>query len=121
MASAYGALASHGDFVLDTLNREHVLSSLVPTEEKDLDEMHISIRRHITQDGLRVEKETRVTQPGSPETTYRESVRMYERQEIEDMLDRIGFVSTRFFGNLQGQPFSASSPRMVFATTKAAA
>jgi len=120
LASAYRALVCHGNFVLDTLNREHVLASLVPAEEKDLDEMHISIRRTITQDGLRVEKETRVTQPGSPETTYRESVRMYQRHEIEDMLTRIGFVNTRFFGNLQGQPFSDSSPRMVFATSKAA-
>ena len=121
LASAYGALAVHGNFVLDTLNRKHVLASLVPAEERDLGEMHISIRRHITPDELRVEKETRVTQPGLPDTTYRESVRMYQRHEIEDMLTQIGFINTRFFGDLQGQPFSDSSPRMVFATSKAAA
>ena len=118
LASAYRALASNGTFVLDTLNREHVLASLIATEERELGEMHISIRRHITGDGLRVEKVTHITQPGSPDMTYRESVRMYERQEIEDVLARIGFVNTRFFGNLQGQAYSSSSPRMVFATSK---
>lgn len=118
LASAYHALTDEGTFVLDTLNRGHVLASLIPTEEKELGDMHISIRRHITDDGLRVEKETRITQPGSPETVYRESVRMYRRQEIEDMLAQIGFVNTRFFGNLQGQAYSHSSPRMVFATSK---
>lgn len=120
LASAYRALSGNGTFVLDTLNRGHVVASLVPTEEKELGKMCISIRRRITEDGLRVEKETRVTQPGSPETTYRESVRMYERREIEDMLERIGFANTRFFGNLQGAVFSSSSPRMVFIASKVA-
>jgi ubiquinone/menaquinone biosynthesis C-methylase UbiE len=121
LASAYRALSSNGTFVLDTLNRGHVLASLIPTEEKQLGEMCIRIRRHITEDGLRVEKETRVTQPGSPVTTYRESVRMYEKGEIKDMLEQIGFVNARFFGNLQGEVFSSSSPRMVFVASKAAA
>ena len=120
LTSAYRALSGNGTFVLDTLNRGHVLASLVPAEEKALGEMHISIRRHITDDGLRVEKETRVTQHGSPETTYRESVRMYERQEVDDMLERIGFVNARFFGSLQGEAFSDSSPRMVFVASKLA-
>ena len=118
LASAYRTLSGNGTFVLDTLNRAHVLASLVPAEEKALGEMHISIRRHITQDGLRVEKETLVTQPGSPETTYRESVRMYEKREINNMLEQIGFVNVRFFGSLQGEVFSNSSPRMVFVASK---
>ena len=121
LASAHHALSGNGTFVLDTLNRGHVLASLVPTEEKELGEMRISIHRHITGDGLRVEKETRVTQPGSPETTYRESVRMYGRPEIKDMLERIGFVDVRFFGSLRGETFSDSSPRMVFVASKAGA
>ena len=121
LASAYRALASNGTFVLDTLNRGQVLASLIPEEAKELGDRHIHIRRRITEDGLRVEKETRVTQPGSPETMYRESVRMYEREEIEGMLAGIGFVNTRFFGSLQGQAYSSSSPRMVFATSKAGA
>jgi len=120
LSSAYSALSNNGTFVLDTLNRSHVLASLIPAEEKALGEMHIRIRRCITGDGLRVEKETRVTQPGSPETMYRESVRMYEKQEIEGMLKGIGFVDVHFFGSLQGEAFSDSSPRMVFVASKLA-
>ena len=120
LSSAYRALLHSGTFVLDTLNRAYVLASLIPSEEKVLGDMCISIRRRITKDGLRVEKETRVTQPGSPETTYRESVRMYEKGDIEDMLNQIGFVDTRFFGSLRGEAFSSSSPRMVLVASKAA-
>jgi len=118
LASAYRALASRGTLVVDTLNREQVIASLVPAEEKKLDDMCIRIRRHLSHDGLRIKKETRVTQPGSPETTYRESVRMYRSSEIEDMLERHGFVDTRFFGNLNGEAFTDTSPRMIFVATK---
>ena len=119
LRSAFRALSSNGAFLLDTLNRGHVLANLVPTEERELSGKQMSIHRHITPDGLRVEKETRITQPGSPGTIYRESVRMYEKAEIEDMLGSIGFINVRFYGSLEGQAFSDTSPRMVFAASKA--
>ena len=120
LRSAYRALARGGTFLLDTLNRTYVMASLVPYEEKELDGKRTIIHRHITSDGLRVEKETHITQPGSPETTYRESVRMYKKTEIEEMLHRIGFIDPRFHGDLKGQSFSDDSPRMVFVASKAA-
>ena len=120
LRSAYRTLTHGGTFLLDTLNRAYVIASLVPNEEKELDGKRTIIYRHITSDGLRVEKETRITQPGSPETTYRESVRMYERTEIEEMLREIGFIDPRFYGGLKGQAFSDESPRMVFVASKAA-
>ena len=120
LQSAYRALARGGTFLLDTLNRAYVMASLVPHEEKELNGKRTIIHRHITSDGLRVEKETRITQPGSPETTYRESVRMYKKTEIEQMLREIGFINPRFYGDLMGQAFSDKSPRMVFVAPKAA-
>jgi len=119
LRSAYRALICGGTLLLDTLNRGYVLTHLVPTEEKELNGKRINIHRHITSDGLRVEKDTRISQPGSPETTYRESVRMYEKTEIEEMLREIGFVNQRFYGSLEGQAFSDESPRMVFVASKA--
>lgn len=120
LRSAFRALTRNGAFLLDTLNRAYVLANLVPAEESEVDGKRISIHRHITSDGLRVEKDTRITQPGSPETIYRESVRMYKEAEIEEMLREIGFIAVRFYGNLEGQAFSDESPRMVFTASKAA-
>jgi len=119
LRSAYRALSCCGTLVLDTLNRGHVLANLLPAEEKELDDKQLSIRRRITPDGLRVEKRTQIIQPGSPETIYRESVRMYEEAEVKDMLDRIGFTDIRFYGGLEGQALSDTSPRLVFVASKA--
>jgi len=121
LQSAYRALAPGGTLLLDTLNRGHVLSHLVPSEQKEWEGKRIDIERKVTDDGLRVEKHTHITQPGFPETTYRESVRMYQTTEIEDMLNRIGFVEHRFYGHLNGRAFSDQSPRMVFAASKVTA
>ena len=118
LQSVHCALSGNGAFLLDTLNREHVLANLVPADEQELDDKQIRIRRTITDDGLRVEKETRISRPGCPLATYRESVRMYEKAEIENMLHRIGFVAPRFYGSLDGRAFSDESPRMVFVATK---
>jgi len=119
LRAAYRALSLNGTFLVDTLNRGYVLANLVPADEKEVAGKRITSRRHITRNGLRVEKETRITQPGSPETTYRESVRMYQRAEIEAMLHSIGFANIRFYGSLEGQAFSSESPRMVFVASKA--
>ncbi|MFC2095483.1 class I SAM-dependent methyltransferase [Candidatus Bipolaricaulota bacterium] len=118
LQSVYRALATNGTLLLDTLNRNHILANLNPSEETEQDGKRITVRRHISSDGLRVEKETRINQPGSPETTYRESVRMYTMDEIHAMLRGIGFVDVRFYGSLDGAAFSDESPRMVFVASK---
>ena len=118
LQSAFRALAPGGTLLLDTLNRGHVLSHLVPSEHKEWEGRSIDIERRVTHDGLRVEKLTQITQPGSPETIYRESVRMYGATEIEDMLNKIGFVELRFYGHLDGRAFSDQAPRLVFAASK---
>ena len=117
--SAYRVLFPGGTLLLDTLNRSQVVASLVPKEERFTEDLHLQIERRISGDEQRVEKTTRVTQPGSPETVYRESVRMYTREEIEDMLNDSGFDLPRFYGSLAGDPFSPTASRMVFVATKA--
>jgi len=119
LQSAYRALVPGGTFLLDTLNRDCVVDNLVPIERKKFDGKTIDITRRITDDGLRVEKTTRIAQPGSPETIYHESVRMYTRAELAELLSRVGFLSLRFYGNLEGQAFSSTSARTVIVASKA--
>lgn len=120
LRSAHRALKPGGIFLLDTLNRSRVISHLRPQDEQTLDGKQVAIRRRISPDGLRVEKETRISQPGSPDTLYRESVRMYERSELQVLLDRIGFTNVCSYGSLQGSPFCENSSRMVFTASKRA-
>lgn len=119
LQSAHCALLPGGTLLLDTLNRAHVLANLVPIDHTELEGKTIHITRRISRDSLRVEKQTSITQPGSPQTLYHESVRMYEREELEEMLAKIGFASWHIYGDLEGQAFSATSERVVVVASKA--
>jgi ubiquinone/menaquinone biosynthesis C-methylase UbiE len=118
LRTTYRALRPGGTFLLDTLNRGHIIASLVPEEESRLGSKRISIRRRISAGGARVEKKTRVTQPGSPETVYRESVRMYTQDELATMLTQAGFATPHFYGGLDGRPYDLDSPRLVLYATR---
>ncbi len=114
----YRALHPGGAFLLDTLNPDKVIATLVPSQRQDRNGREFDIRRRITPDGRRVEKITRVFEPGAPVRTVRESVRMYTRAEMEQMLWKAGFVNARFLGELDDTPFSEQSARMVITVRK---
>lgn len=112
LAAVYVALCSGGQFLVDTLNRDWTLAHLVPAEEKEDNGTRATIRRTVSKDGSRIEKETRVVSPND-ERVYRESVRMYSPEEMTEMFQDAGFVDVRAFGSLRGKPLSAASRRLV--------
>jgi len=112
------ALRPGGTFLLDTLNRDAIVGSLVPSEERRLGAKQLRVRRRISSDGRRVEKLTRISQPGSPETVYRESVRMYTCEELEHMLADAQFVNVRCYGALDGRVYTPDAPRLVVSAVR---
>jgi len=116
--AVYGALCSGGQFLIDTLNRDRTLAQLVPEEEKEDDGRRVTIHRTVSEDGRRIEKETRVISPNDART-YRESVRMYAPEEMTEMFLDAGFAEVRAFGSLRGEPLGAASPRLVVVGRKA--
>ena len=111
--AAHASLRPEGTFLLDTLSRTWTIDHLEPHTQRTVDDLRLTIRRAISADGLRVEKETRVTSAGVPPKLYRESVRMYTADELQALLDRAGFADARFHGSLDGRAYDAKSPRMI--------
>jgi len=108
------ALRPGGWFLVDTLSRDATIADLVPEEELRRGDTTIRIRRAISDDGLRVDKETRVVGGGSTEQRiYRESVRMYAPEELIGMFRQAGFSELRTHGSLRGEPHGAGSRRLV--------
>ena len=119
LRAAYAALRPDGTLLMDTLNRAWTVEHLKPHSEEKIDGVRVAIRRTLSPDGLRVEKETRVETEGEPPKVYHESVRMYTDTEMQEMLDRSGFIGTRFYGGLDGRLYDADSPRMIAVAAKA--
>jgi len=111
--AAFAALKPVGQFLLDTLGRASTISGLVPEEEKTIGSRTLKIRRQLSEDGLRVEKETRVWSGGSEIGTFRESVRMYQPEELVAVFREAGFENVRTYGSVAGEPQAPTSRRLV--------
>ena len=112
------SLRPGGRFLMDYLNREYVVSTLVPADSRTVEGMEVEQRRWITGepsaqgDHVRINKHVRIRENGV-ERSYDESVRMYTLEELEAMMDRAGLKVTQTYGDFDGSPASAAAPRNI--------
>jgi hypothetical protein len=117
--AVYRALRPGGQFLIDYLNREHVIANLVEQDERMLAGRHVANVRCLTDDGRRVTKRTKVTLPTGETREYYESVRMYSEREVVDMLLGAGLTDVRIYGSLDRGPFGPESRRLIAVCSKA--
>jgi len=110
------ALKPKGWFVQDFLNPSHVADTLVPADTIEREGTRIHQRRWIEDD--RVHKEIDVVQNGSRDT-FRESVRLFTREDFEEMYATAGLRLQSIHGDYDGRDFAADSPRMILYARKA--
>lgn len=118
--SVFDALRPNGRFLLDTLSRRSTIDNLVPEEEKEIGRRTLQIRRSLSPDQRRVEKESRVLSTGCEIAVFHESVRMYTAEELRDVFESVGFGEVRVYGSLGGEPHTETSPRLVVVGKKSA-
>jgi SAM-dependent methyltransferase len=99
-----------GWFVIDFLNPAAVRRQLVPEETLELAGSTVRVSRSVSPDGRYVCKSIHVPEGRS----YRERVRLFEPQQMSDMLEAAG-VTVRFrFGDYDAAPLTPDSPRTIF-------
>ncbi|MED0735599.1 class I SAM-dependent methyltransferase [Aneurinibacillus thermoaerophilus] len=104
------ALKPRGHFVIDYLNPLYIQEHLVPESERNVGGKHIIERRKI-EDGF-VIKEIIITENGD-ERRFWERVRMYRREEMEEMLSRAGLEVRGVYGDYDFRPYSKEGTRMI--------
>jgi SAM-dependent methyltransferase len=117
--AALGAMAAAlrpgGWFVQDFLNAPHVAATLEPEDTRSTGDFTIHQRRWI--DDGRVHKEIEITD-GERQETHRESVRLYTREALTTLYETAGLAVTDAFGDYDGSPHSADSPRLILVAEK---
>lgn len=114
------ALRPGGRFLLDTINREWVVSNYIQNdwhadpdgtvylEHRDLD--LLTSRNHVSFSVV------------GPDGTRRESighkVRLYTLTEMARMLDRAGLALERTYGGFDGEPYAVTTRRMIIVARK---
>lgn len=112
-AQVASALRPGGKFIFDFLNAPAVRSSLVPSSSERIgNSIRVETRRSIEGDPPRVVKRLKAFDQGRVREIV-ESVRLFERQELESMLVAAGFDIVGVWGDFDCSAHGDSSPRCI--------
>ncbi|WP_124726658.1 class I SAM-dependent methyltransferase [Staphylospora marina] len=104
-------LKPRGRFLIDFLNRDSVVSGLIPVSEREVDGAYIREERHIEGDFVH---KSILVRDSDGERKYEERVKMYTADRMMDMLKGSGLVIDKIYGDFQGGPHTPESNRMIF-------
>ena len=99
-----------GMFVLDFLNTRHLRETLVPYDEREIGGKVVEQRREISEDGRFVIKHICIR---NESREFTERVRLFNPDELRDMMEDAGFFITSTYGNYDGSLVTPSSPRAI--------
>ncbi|ACF14867.1 Methyltransferase type 11 [Chloroherpeton thalassium ATCC 35110] len=112
----YLALKENGWYVLDFLNKDYIEANLNPKSVKEFDAVTVTEERAIRNN--RVEKRITIDDEGE-QFSFMESVRLYSRAELEEMLISTGFSVEYVLGDYDGSLFHPEkSKRLIFFAKK---
>lgn len=100
-----------GVFWLDYINEPYLRKNLQPHTRHTVGRRLIEQRRKITDQG-RIEKQIRIVTENN-ERLINESVKLYTREQIEQMFIQSGLNVHSVWGDFDGQEYSANSPRLI--------
>jgi len=108
---SFEILNDGGFYVLDYLNRDFVINTLVPHSVKHINGKKIIELRKI--DRERIVKEI-IINNNNNEISFYESVKLYKKDKIIKEFEKIGFSLFRIFGSYDGSEFNIqNSSRLI--------
>jgi SAM-dependent methyltransferase len=102
-----------GVLLIDVMGKEQLAKVLQPTTSERLPDGTQMIEHHeIFDDWTRVRNEWILIRKGRART-YRFHHTIYSGKELRDLLEQVGFVEVRLFGNLDGDEFGPNTRRLI--------
>jgi len=105
-------LKDGGKYYIDYLNPPQLLAGLAAETIREKNGLTVVEKRRLDPNRKRVEK-TIIIQSGNFEQEYQESVRLYQLDEMLDMLKAAGLAVQEVFGSTRGEVYSENSERMI--------
>jgi SAM-dependent methyltransferase len=115
ISQVYRSLKKDGWFVFDFLNSKYVIKNFEPENIIEIDNIRIHQKREIYLN--RINKLITISKNGI-ERKYFESVRLYDKKDLEKLLNSNKFVIQNYFGDYEGNDFSEDSERLIIFSKK---
>jgi SAM-dependent methyltransferase len=106
-------LAPEGLLVMDMANPAHVRASLVLRSRTKRGDIQLDEERALADGGRRVTKRVTLTHPDGRVRSWREDVRLYEADEVEELLGERGLDVTHVDGGFAGEAADPRAPRQI--------
>jgi len=106
-------LRDGGRAVLDLMNPFRIRARLVPSSRTERGELCLIERRALAEGGRRVQKEVELVLASGERRHWREDVRLYEPEEVRELLAGVGLEVEGTDGEFDGRPFDEDSPRQI--------
>lgn len=111
-------LKIEGRFVIDYINREQVLATLVPEDEKEVEGRRVHQKRIYNPVIKRLEKTITIASGNSETRSFVESVRLFTAEEMVAMAENAGLMVEGIFGAIDGRAAGQDAPRTVLVGRK---
>ena len=119
MAQFVSVLQPGGSLFLDLIDKEHLLSRLVPEDRRVVADTEVVQRRRV--EGQVVIKDIELRKPGGLVEKFEERVRLYGMGEMLALAERFSLRHVKTFGNEAGEAWHCGqSPRMSLLLQKVA-
>lgn len=105
-------LKPNGILLLDYLNRDQIIKNIIPETTREIEAYKVIESRKISDDGLRVEKKIEITSKEFNKT-FHESVRMYNAEQLEQMLIETELSIIGRYGDFSWNCFNKESDRLI--------
>ena len=112
-------LRRNGRFFMDYLNPRNVEDTLVPHSSRTVNGHTIDEERWIDRETRRINKRVEVSCKGRRVGGTLESVRLYRRQELLEVLETAGLRVNHIWGDYSGRPYDEDAPRMIVSGVRA--
>lgn len=118
LAEVRRVLFQRGVFVIDIFNREELAQKYRKetrsSKWKEYPSFFLQQKRTISQKGDCLCDLWTIRDKASERlAVFEHSVRLYERDELQECLEKAGFSVTQVLGGYEGENFSANSPRLI--------
>jgi SAM-dependent methyltransferase len=115
LRNIFNALNSGGIFVFDFLNTEQIVENFDSNESLTIDQVGFELKREI-KNGF-IMKRIKVTE-NQTEHQFTERVMAFSKDDLVDLLTKVGFKIKSIHGDYQMKPFTAVAPRVIIIAEK---
>lgn len=102
-----------GRYILDFLNEIQVRTNLIPSDDIEIGGKQVKILRWIDESRNRIEKRIQIAETVRAFREYRESVKLYSKEQLADMLSSVSIKPVAIFGDYASVSFTPDSPRLI--------